>query len=172
MLALSIHYSEATSNMLTNDIDEQISNWSVYYNLDENVVRAIIQTESSFQPWAIRLEPHLKKTNWYIKAVPARHRSNDYAYCSMGLMQVMYGIAVADHDFAGEPMDLMAPSNAIQYGCKHLAWMKKRFPDGYDYISAYNQGNNRRISNGEYKNQQYVNKVIKHLSEIEAQEED
>jgi len=164
MLSMKVFYSNATETVLENDINAQIEKWSAKYELAENVVRAVIATESSYQPWALRYEPHLKKTTWYTNAVPDEQKSNDYAYFSMGLMQVLYGVAV-DLGFKGTPFELMDPTNSIQYGCKHLANLKRRWPDITDYISAYNQGSPRKTEEGLYQNQAYVEKVMAQFSD-------
>ena len=131
------------------------------YNLPEWLIRAIIQVESSGNPWAMRYE-----RNFYTLYI-VRMEIHPIAPCSLytekvsratswGLMQVM-GQVARERGFAGPFLStLLRPEIGIDYGCRQLAYLVKRFKvsDSWDpVIRAYNSGNPRA------DNLDYVKKV-------------
>ena len=159
MISTKLFYSVATKEMIETDIDIQINSLGKQYKLEVALIKAFIYVESQFQPLALRFEPHLMRAKWYNKVIPEALRTNKYAYCSMGLMQVMYGIA-RDHGFRGKPMELLEPKHSLKFGVIHLKKLCKRM-NLSDAISSYNQGSPRKGADGKYKNQYYVDKVLK-----------
>ena len=90
-------------------------------------VLAIIEIESSFNPDAVRHEPHIGDS-------------------SIGLMQVLYSTA-KDRGLSGGPAALFDPEINIRYGMRQLMWtwtfLRGRLghdPDEAMWIGAYNAG--------------------------------
>ena len=140
------------------------------HNLPVDLVHAIVQTESSGDPWAYRYEPAFYQN--YIKNKPFKvygHVSletemNGLA-TSWGLMQTM-GVVARERGYTrGYLTELCKPEYALEYGCRQLKHLEQRYGDlGWDaVISAYNAGSpKRRDITGEFLNQSYVTKV-RHL---------
>lgn len=145
---------------------------AIKYNIDADIISAIILTESSGNTWAVRYEPMYR---WVLPISSMKAYSETIGITvetimisqkmSLGLMQIMYAIALDEYGFRGPPTQLCDPAIGIDYGCRHL----RKFIDRYgsanesDYISAYNQGSARKTEGGMYWNQSYVDKVYKHL---------
>ena len=136
------------------------------YGLDPKVVAGVLLAESANDPTAVRYEPGYKwlfmpeKTKpWNCSLTTERVLQRT----SWGLMQVM-GAVAREYGLTGWLTQMLQPELSVEYGCIHLSKLKHRFPDGYDYISAYNQGSPRKHKfgkrKGQYKNQGYVNKVL------------
>lgn len=124
--------------------------WSYYiyhqskkYGIDEALVKAVIYTESYFDPNAISQKG------------------------ATGLMQLMpataekYGVS-----------DLYNPRQNITAGIKHLSYLKTLFPDNLKHvIAAYNAGENavnKYKGIPPYRETQgYVKKVLKHLKRFQ-----
>ena len=171
MAVINSYVSNETYKMIVDNIDERLNHWASHYSLERALVHAIAGKESDKIFSAIRLEPHLKKTKWYLAALPDKHKKNDFAYCSMGVMQIMYATAVS-LGFTGEPFDLMLPDNSIHYGCKMLKNLWKKHKDIDKVISSYNQGSPRTTINSKgkkvFKNQAYVDGVKKRYIELDG----
>lgn len=155
--------------------DAIIQNCARIYKVDEKLIRAIISTESSWNPWAIRPE----RGFWArymsgIKAIFFRTPEKDEQWLtypdlvsmSYGLMQLMLTTAMELGFRFKYPTELLSPEINIKYGCLLLRKFYDKYYNWNDAISAYNQGNNRRNSDGTYKNQVYVDKVNKFMEEI------
>lgn len=168
----TIYISKSTNEMLQEEIFKATRKWELYYNIPQSLLEAIIKVESAMNPFAIRIEPHLKKVNWYKRALYGIENIRDYHYCSFGLMQIMFATARAI-GFRGKAFELMNPDTNIKYGAKFLKGLLKRYKGNLnsveDAISAYNQGNNRfydinkngiKDKDEKYRNQDYVNKVM------------
>lgn len=137
---------------------------SHHFGIPNELLRAIIQVESGGDTWAIRYEPGYR---WlYNEARPPRGVSGpterEAQKTSWGLMQVM-GAVAREHGFDGRFLSkLCDPSVGIEYGCKHLASLYRRFGqrNGWEGVAAaYNAGSPRRREDGRWENQGYVDKV-------------
>jgi soluble lytic murein transglycosylase-like protein len=88
------------------------------YALDPALVCAIIEQESSWNPWAIRYEPA-----FYVHYVmPQRNLSATEAYArafSWGLMQIM-GEVAREEGFPGDLPSLCDPAIGLDAGCNHF----------------------------------------------------
>lgn len=152
-------------------LQESARDAAIRHGLDPNWVMAVIQTESAGNPLAVRFEPnwrwlhnvaaHAKR----LKVTEETERS--LQSFSWGPMQVMGSVArewgYPDHLFT-----LCDPIRGLEYGCKHLAAMRKRFPTGRDWIAAYNGGSPRKNPDGTYKDdlEKYVKKVVGYWNEL------
>lgn len=144
-----------------------VEKYSQKFKVEKALIRAIVTVESQNNPFAMRYEPHLKKTEWYTNTLPEKYREDKYSYCSMGFMQVLFGIA-RSLGFKGTPQDLMDPDHSVHYGTKHLANFLKKYSKMEDAISSYNQGKPRKTADGKYKNQYYVTSVMRFYKQYKA----
>jgi soluble lytic murein transglycosylase-like protein len=149
--------------------DEIIKNCSQIYGIEERLIRAIIRKESSWNPWAIRVERGFWRRYWVgIKALFIRTPEKDERWLaypdlvatSYGLMQIMLTTAMELGFRFQYPTELLDPETNINYGCLLLKKNYKQYGNWQDAISAYNQGNPRKDKNGRYCNQQYVDTVV------------
>jgi hypothetical protein len=118
-------------------------------------VLAFCTVESSLNEWAYRYEPGYK---WIVgETLTPSERIGQMI--SWGLMQVMGGVA-REHGMVGPFPQLCDPAIGLRYGLLHLRkyWAKHR--NWPDTIASYNAGHPVRVD-GKYKNQQYVDKVLK-----------
>lgn len=146
------------------DYKAMVRSESFINGLDENLMLAICDTESSFRPWVMKFEPAWQ--NFYKPDEVSRILGIDkpteiqLQMFSYGLMQVMGGTArgLGYLDYLPKLLD---PQASIHYGCLLMRQLKKRFTQATeaDLISAYNYGHPANLSDGTYRNQIYVSKV-------------
>lgn len=139
------------------------------HGLDPNWVLAIIQTETAGISSRIRSEPE-----WRYFHSPQAHAKRlgiteqterAMQAVSWGPMQVMGSVARE----WGYPDQLYTLSDAIrglEYGCKHLAAKRKKYPLGRDWVASYNSGSPRKRPDGTYDNEEYVKKVVSYWNEL------
>ena len=142
------------------------------YDLDETIICALIYIESSYNPWIYRYEPQYK---WIYKGrtpgdiarrLGITERSELMGQkTSWGLMQIM-GATARDMGFTELHTQLLQPETNLEYGCKFLASLRKRYPEGLDYIAAYNAGSPRRDNTGYYVNQPYIDTIMEKVEEL------
>jgi hypothetical protein len=149
------------------------------YNVDPDLVRAVIAQESGFKSSASRTELLLGDA-------------------SQGLMQITLGTAKG-LGFRGTSAELATPENSVEYGTKFLAeCLRTKNGNIEDAISMYNGGNRprlgfggvatqptrvclawsqtvkgqcdtwREVPVGQYGNQPHVNKVIGYYNQFKA----
>jgi soluble lytic murein transglycosylase-like protein len=132
------------------------------HKLDPNWVIAFIQTESGGNPVAMRYEPkwrYLVTPEFYASRLKiTADTETQLQKFSYGLMQVM-GSVCREHGYGDSLALLVDPFRALEYGCRHLKGMRRRFPTGRDWIAAYNAGTPRKMPDGKYENEEYVKKV-------------
>ena len=133
------------------------------------LVHAVVQTESSGDPWAYRYEPAFYKN--YIHARPWKvygsislETEMSGLATSWGLMQIM-GVVARERGYTRAYLtELCKYDYGLEYGCRHLKHLEQRFMDAHGWngvIAAYNAGSPRRDQTGEFVNQSYVNKIRK-----------
>jgi len=154
--------------------DDIINNCARIYEIDEKLIKAIIKTESSWNPWAIRVERgfwsrYLAGIKSMFFKTPEKDERwliyPDFVSASYGLMQIMLTTAMELGFRFDYPTELLEPNLNIKYGCAYLRKMHNRYGDWNDAISSYNQGSNRKNFNGTYKNQKYVDKITQYFKE-------
>lgn len=102
--------------------DSEISRSSELYNVPESWIRAVISTESSWNPKAYRAEPKI----------------NDASY---GLMQLL-GRTARGLGYNGSIDGLYDPLTNIDLGTKLLGQLRSAYGDDFRRVySAYNSGN-------------------------------
>lgn len=132
-----------------------------------NLISAIVQVESAFDPSAIRYEP-----TFYARYVlgglfkpiyPCSKETEAHARAmSWGLMQVM-GQTARERGFSGTFLsELCDPVVGLYCGCQHLTYLRSRYEDSYGIegvVAAYNAGSPRKNHTGKFINQAYVEKI-------------
>lgn len=149
--------------MITVELIEIIKNYSEEFELPANIVYGICMQESNGQVLACRYEPQYK---WLFNPAKVKPKlcsvatEEVFQKVSWGIGQVM-GSVLRELGYTDWlPAILFDKSAQIMYSVKHLANLKKRFPEHHDYIAAYNAGSPRKLSSGKYINQEYVSKVL------------
>lgn len=71
--------------------------------------------------------------------------------------------------FSGPLTHLLDPKQNLEISCKFFSTVVlKKNPKLEDAIAAYNAGSPRRKADGTYRNQQYVDKVLKTMERLRA----
>lgn len=126
------------------DINYLINYYSTKYSVPNLLIKAIIETESTFNPYAIGKDA----------------RGNGVA---LGLMQIKYSTA-KDLGFEGEPELLHIPEINLQYGIKYIAKLleltKGNIPKA---LIMYNRGPGRIHQVKNIRIDDYVIKVNNNL---------
>lgn len=138
-------------------------------NVPENLLAAIVQTESSNNKWACRFEPHYK----YLYQTKENARDNGiteatetvFQMSSWGLCQVM-GATARELGLKGTIFQLLDEKTNLIYSAKLLKKLAGRWKERDDIIAAYNAGSPIQDMRGQYKNQAYVDKVNMYLGAI------
>ncbi len=143
--------------------------YSTKFGIPVEIICGVISQESGWNTGSMRYEPAFQK-RYVDRDFPKQDEAwrHDMA-TSFGLMQIM-GLVAKELGFMGKPRDLFDPIVGIEWGCRKLASLNKRYPQTpKDAIAAYNQGNNRWFDkDGDkvhdpdepYNNQYYVDKVL------------
>ncbi len=141
------------------------------FSLDYRLVTAIIMQESGGKSFAMRHEPRYKylfSPDKLAKTVGCTMETMVVMQMtSWGLMQVMGAVAYED----GFPTtqyvsQLVIPTIGIEYGCKRLSRLWGKYKTIDQVISAYNAGSLSMTPDGKYKNQAYVDSVLRYMVEV------
>ncbi|MBA7633161.1 Membrane-bound lytic murein transglycosylase C [subsurface metagenome] len=115
-----------------------VTDYADQHSLDENLVKAVIWTESSGFPDA------------------------EGPYGEIGFMQVFYTTA-QQMGFTGEPDELFDPDTNVYYGTKYLRWQLDRYGQDIQMaLSAYEAGTYTP------ENKWYVDRVLGYYARLEA----
>ena len=127
-------------------------------DVDPDLVFAIVMTESSGNPFAIRYEPQFYKR--YVLPLGLKDRTEATGRAiSWGLMQVM-GQVARERGFDGKYLsELCDPETGLYFGVLHLKGFFSRYGDETRAIASYNAGS-PRFEGGALVNQSYVDKVL------------
>lgn len=129
------------------------------------LIAAIIEVESSWDPWAVRYEAHTSK---YIVSAAKFAKGNVTSVateetlqkCSWGLGQVM-GFNCRSLGYTGPMPQICLPELGIRYACGYFLDRCQKHLELEDQIAAYNAGFPRKGENGDYINREYVDKVLR-----------
>lgn len=173
---------EAAQDM-RDKIEAAVAYWAQSLALPLNLVHAICAVESNFDAWAWNPEPRYRWL-WDVRLnVPFRTLTigemlskfppidfkapagadTDAEWwgqqASFGPMQIM-GAAARAAGFTGRFLtQLCDPAIGVQFGCRHLADVLKRWSNPRDAAAAYNAGTPRRDTAGRYANEDYVDHI-------------
>lgn len=121
--------------------DSIIESAAKEYKVHPTLIKAIIKVESNWNPKTYRKEPRINDTSW-------------------GLMQVLLKTArKVSNNPSLSPEQLVQPTVNIMIGTKYLSILQNKYPSLDDVIASYNAGKPKKLANGNYVNQAYVNKV-------------
>ena len=155
--------------MTVADLTNLITQAAGKYGLPVWLVSAIVATESGGDPWAVRFEPRFRSA--YVPqqcqtfGVCSHETERTLRACSFGLMQLMGQVAREYGYRAPFLTALCAPATGLEYGCRHLARQRDRFFADHGWpgvAAAYNAGSPRKADDGQFVNQEYVNKIMQH----------
>lgn len=144
---------------------------AIRHKLDPNWVLAVIQVESAGVPHRTKYEPdwiYFCKPEFHAKRqgidVPTETQLQKFSY---GLMQIMGGVA-REWGYSDPLVLLVDPIRSLEYGCRHLADKRRRYPLGRDWIAAYNGGSPRKNPDGTYVSrlEAYVQKVVRFWNDL------
>lgn len=157
------------------------------HGLSPLLVSAVVQVESTGNPYAWNPEPHYRwfwnvRTNQPFRTLtraeieaetppvdfPCLAGDRDQEWwaqqASWGLMQVM-GAVARELGFNRKYLtQLTDPEDSLEYGCRKLLQLKGRYFEAHGWagvIAAYNAGSPRANTAGRFENQSYVDKVLK-----------
>lgn len=148
-----------------------IKKYSSLYQVEPDWIKAIILTESSGNPYAIRYEgsyPYLfevessaKKANVTLATEIASQK------ISWGLGQIM-GALAREQGHKTSIVELVTPEINIKHICIRLEYLKKLAKETDDIFAGYNggPGSMRLGFDHKYPNQVYVDKIHKNLALI------
>lgn len=136
-------------------------------SLDVNLMLAIIETESTNNPWAVKYET--RSTLYNNPVIYCRKNGIDLPteknlqHISWGLFQIM-GFAARDMGFQDILTKLLIPEVNVIWGVEFFkARCMRRYEKIEDQIAAYNAGTARTDGNGLYlpaSTQTYVKTVL------------
>lgn len=150
-MILNVYISAQTNALIAESIESELKKWAKHYKVEYALVKAIAKKESDLCTVVPpRYEAHLPKAGWYNKLLPKRYQKDPFSYCSMGTMQVLYGIARSE-GFTGQPYKLSSPTNSIKYGVKFLKGLIDSYYDIEKVVSFYNAGPHKR-KDGKFRN--------------------
>lgn len=130
---------------LTNEIKISIQKYCDQYRLDPLLIRAIIETESGYNPMAVAFEPNFKwlYSDKELSGILGCTRDTMRAIQSIsyGLMQVM-GSVCYEYGFREWPGHLFNIDLNLRYGCQHVKniMMRKKLTGAQEIYDVYNSG--------------------------------
>lgn len=131
---------------------------------DFRVVCAIIEHESSWNPWAIKFEPRTRDPIFPINYAKINHITADtertLQQYSFGLGQIM-GYKARELGYQRLLTELCDPHTAIYWTCELYAKLDAKYKTIEEKIAAYNEGSVRLNDEKKFLNQDYVDSVLK-----------
>ena len=135
-------------------------------NIEFRLLDAIIATESSYNQWATRYEVNFKVSDDVVvyarKNNITRTTEVELEKFSWGLGQIMGGTA-RWLGFIGPLPLLCVPDQNLLVMVKLIKKLQKRYTQEEEIIAAYNAGSARKLEDGSFRNQDYVDKVYKNM---------
>lgn len=141
------------------------------FKLDIDLMRAIIQIESSGRIFCFKYEPNYRwlyhPSQYAIDlGIPYDYETN-MQKTSWGLGQVM-GSICREYGHKGNLMEVLEPSKNLFYMATHLKKFLNKYGNESDVIAAYNAGSARKVASGSYENQTYFDKVSAELRKLRS----
>jgi hypothetical protein len=140
------------------------------YRVNPMWVKAIVQVESSWNPYAVRYESDysylFKPQDFLRNGLISLNTEIATQKMSWGLGQLM-GAVAREQGFKGTMPELVQPELNLKHVCIRLAELKKKSQDQDSVFAGYNGGPAAmKKINGMYVNQPYVDKVNQELHKL------
>lgn len=133
-------------------------------DLDYKIMDAIVQVESSWNPWAVRYERdfiYLHSTIKYAQKMRCTAETEAIMQqTSWGLGQIMGGSA-RYMGYEGPIPALTDPAINLHYTCLYFAKNCKKYSKVEEQIASYNAGSVIYTQKGVLHNRSYVDKVLR-----------
>lgn len=146
-------------------IDTAITAAATEHQLPVALVKAIVQVESSGDPFAARYESgfyrrYVRAKDFAVFRGCSRETEGRLRATSFGLMQVM-GQTAREMGFKGTFLtELCSPDVGLNIGCQYLRKQIDRYDGNLEAaVAAYNAGTAIRTSRGKWRNQLYVDRI-------------
>lgn len=149
-----------------------INDAATRHGLPPELVAAMVQVESTDNPWATRYEPgfytRYVEKNPDVKAISPCSLDTERRLraTSFGLLQVMGQVARERGCKLPYLTELCTPEVGLYYGCRRLAACAARYKDAFGWAAvcaAYNGGAGAVKGHNNYTNPEYPAKVLKAL---------
>lgn len=136
--------------------------------LDAQLMCALMETESSFNTYAMRYEPGVMRTvSTSVCARLNRITEETETQCqrfSWGLGQVL-GSTARWLGYRDALSALCEPKQGIFWACEAFEKLGDKYEHMEEKIASYNAGSVKRREDGTFVNQRYVDKVLKFYRE-------
>lgn len=155
-------------NPLTTPIWNAVLVAADHHKIKRELLAAVVMVESAGDPYAMRFEPlwkHIFKAEEFARRCNSSRETEEISQStSWGLCQVM-GTVAREYGHLGYLSELCKPALSLQYGCLHLKKKIEKFGE-LPGIAAYNAGTPKKLDNGAFQNQAYVDKILKWQGEF------
>lgn len=139
-------------------------------SIELSFLRALIQTESSWNVFAERAEPGWKyfyNVRDFSELLHSTYDTESRAQArSYGICQIMGSVA-REYGFKGWLAQLYCPEVNLKYSCMHIKAKSSRFGDDPATLYAsYNAGSPRKLDSGMFSNQRNVDNFMRNYREL------
>jgi soluble lytic murein transglycosylase-like protein len=120
-------------------------NIAIQHGLNESLVCAVVEQESSWEPSATRYEPLFRERYIVPLIVPLGLSLDEQTFraTSYGLMQVL-GEVAREFGYTGDTEGLKDPATGLEFGCRKLSQcMQRAGNDAYRALEFFNGGGNK-----------------------------
>jgi soluble lytic murein transglycosylase-like protein len=161
-----VEYQTINNHRVPIEIIRQVA---IEKNIDPVLLAAIVMVESSGNTNAKHFEQRYRLNSFLISQAKLNsvqfghsfHLELKNTQTAWGLMQIVGGTARSMLHFKGPLPKLLDARVNLRLGSDFILLLKSKYKRKTDVISAYNQGQPFKYPNGKYKNQEYVNKVLR-----------
>ena len=137
---------------------------SVEKSVPASLIAAVIIAESGGRKYAAQYQPgyqHVHDPSSFARELGITSITEIvHQRTSVGLMQIMFATA-RGMGYRGHYAPFYDPEINIRYGAEYLKRLIFLHGNMLDAISSYNQGQPFKDKSGRYKNQEYVDKILK-----------
>lgn len=150
----------------------QIKAAAMRFGIEKEIIAAIVMTESGGNPMAVRYEPNWKYfyySHTYASELKITYTTEEMLQASSyGLMQIMGSVAreLGFKDHLGKLFDVELN---LEYGCRKVFELLKKYDELDKVIASYNAGSPRYEKSGKLVNEKYVITVNNYLSRLRGE---
>ncbi len=148
---------------MANDYGAMIIYVARNHIVPEDLALAIAKTESSLNPFVAKHEPayqYLFKPDYFVKYNNNIETEKMFQMTSFGLFQLM-GANFREMGFSQEWGLVFNPETQVSFGVAFIKRLLTKYPIVNDAIAAYNAGSVVKKPDGTYRNQYYVESVLR-----------